>query len=93
MESSFLKKRAERPKVKVQVKPLIMCQIFFKEGYILNNSKLLGMPKEDFVIGESLTFIEEKNIVHARFVNKATGVGNTWTVYRNGEYAKIIKTN
>jgi hypothetical protein len=92
MENSLLKKRAEKPKVKVQVKPLTMCKVFFKEGYVLNSSKVLETPKPDFIIGKDLTFIEEKDLIHARFINKATGIGNTWTVYRNGEYAKIIKT-
>jgi hypothetical protein len=93
MDDSFLKKREERHKVKVKVKPITMCHIFFREGYILNNSNLLGTPKPNFILENNLTFIEEKDFVHARVTNSETGIGNTWTVYRNGEYAKVIKTN
>jgi hypothetical protein len=93
MDSSFLKKREEKPKVKVQVKPITMCKMFFREGYTLNNSNLLGTPKPDFILGDNVVFIEEKNFVHARFTNIANGIGNTWTVYKSGEYAKVIKNN
>jgi len=93
LENSLLKKKKEKVVLKPLVKPITMCEIFFKKGYVLNNSKLIKSEKPDFVLGNELTFVESYNVVYAKFINDGSGIGNTWTVYKNGEYARIIKTN
>ena len=93
MGNSFLTKRKEKPKIKTQVKPITMCEIFFKKGYVLNNSKVIKSEKPDFVLGNELTFVESGDVVYARFINDGSGIVSRWTVYQGGEYAKIIKTN
>lgn len=92
MGNSFLTKRKEKPKIKAQVKPITMCEIFFKKGYVLNNSKVIKSEKHDFVLGNELTFVESDNVIYAKFID-GSNMRNTWTVYQGGEYAKIIKTN
>lgn len=93
MGNSFLTKRKEKPKIKAHVKPITMCEISFKKGYVLNNSKVIKSEKPDFVLGNELTFVESGDVVYARFINDGSGTVSTWTVYQGGEYAKIIKTN
>ena len=93
MDNSFLTKRKEKPKIKAHVKPITICKIFLKKGYVLNNSKVIKSERPDFVLGNELTFVESDDVVYARFINDGSGIENTRTVYEGGEYAKIIKTN
>ena len=93
MESSVLKKRKER--IKEKLFPLTLCEIFFREGDVLNNSKILAESVRDFTIGRDFKFnyVEEHDLVNIVFKSRVDNITNTWTVYKKGEYARVVKTN
>lgn len=93
MENSVLKKRKER--IKAKASPLTICKIFFREGDVLNNSKILGESVGDFTIGRDFKFnyVEEHDLIDIVFNTGIDQTINTWTVYKKGEYARVVKNN
>jgi len=94
MDNSFLKKRKERNMPKISISPITMCKMFFKEGVVFNNSNTLGVKRQDTKVGIISEFKEfSDGSVQITFLNERTLDAETWTIYKNGEYAKIVEYN
>lgn len=90
----MLKKRKERNVPKRGVSPITMCQIAFKEGMVFNNTNILGLTRRNVEVGIRSEFKEiSDGSVKITFLSKQTRDTESWTIYKDGEYAQIVGDN